>query len=114
MVSVTGTVITYILSVTGRDKAMIKGAGLGIMQWIGIWGLLPKLGLTVKSNKPLTHILSFVDHAIFGATTGLLASKIGDDSLFSDSEIKEDEKLPLTAINHISAPVQPSFKDYGS
>lgn len=98
MVSATGTLVTYMLSITGRDKAMLKGAGVGIMQWIGIWGLLSKLGLTVKSSKPLTHMLSFVDHAAFGASMGLLASKLGDDSLFPDKQVTSDEKLPLTAL----------------
>ena len=97
MVSATGTLVTYMLSITGRDKAMLKGAGVGIMQWIGIWGLLSKLGLTVKSSKPLTHMLSFVDHAAFGASMGLLAAKLGDDSLFPDKEVTNNEKLPLAA-----------------
>lgn len=95
MVSLTGTMVTYLLSVTGRDKAVLKGAGVGIMQWIGIWGLLSRLGVTVKSNKPLTHMLSFLDHAAFGASVGLLASKLGDDSLFPDKKPAKGEKLPL-------------------
>lgn len=37
-VGATGTMITYLLSATGRDKAMIKGAGFGAMQWVSISG----------------------------------------------------------------------------
>lgn len=85
MVSATGSMIVYLLSKTGRDYAVLKGAGVGLMQWIGIWGFLSRIGVTVKSNKALTHILSFVDHALFGAATGYLASKLGDDSLFHES-----------------------------
>lgn len=70
------------------------------MQWIGMWGMFSKLGLTVKSNKPLTHILGCIDHAVFGAAAGLLASKLGDDSLFPDSQVKKGEKLPLVAIDN--------------
>ncbi len=99
IVGVTGVIVTYILSVTGRDKAIIKGVGMGALQWVGIYGLMSRLGLTVKSKKPIAHILSFFDHAVFGATIGLLASKIGDDSLFPDKEVKKSEKLPLVATN---------------
>ncbi|HWI55273.1 MAG TPA: hypothetical protein VNT57_06250 [Desulfobacteria bacterium] len=99
MTSATGAMITYMLSITGRDYAMFKGAGVGIMQWIGIWGIFSKLRLTVKSNKPLTHILGCIDHVVFGATIGLLVSKLGDDNLFPDTQIKKGKKLPLIATN---------------
>lgn len=95
MVSVTGTLITYMLSITGRDKAMIKGAGIGAIQWIGIYGLISRLGLIVKSNKPWTNILSFFEHTVFGASTALLVSKLGDDRLFPDKLVNSDAKLPI-------------------
>lgn len=99
MVSFTGTLITYMLSITGRDKAVIKGAGIGAIQWIGIYGFLSRLGLIVKSNKPWTNILSFIEHTVFGASTAVLVSKLGDDRLFPDKEVNRDEKLPIVAID---------------
>lgn len=87
LTSASGILITYLFYFTGRDFALIKGAGIGVMQWIGIYGLLSKLELTIKSNDPTTHILSAVDHGFFGALTGLLVSKIGDDSLFPDGKL---------------------------
>ncbi|MHB1127947.1 MAG: hypothetical protein ACYC2T_13530 [Bacillota bacterium] len=95
MISVSGVAIAYILSITGRDKAMIKGAGFSALEWITLWGLTGKIGLKVRSKKPLTHILSFVDHVIFGSVTALLVSKLGDNSLFPDNHVKPGHKLPL-------------------
>lgn len=96
MVTTTGVAITYTLSATGRDSAVIKGIGVGTMYWFGLYGLTSALGILPKSKKPLSPLLGFVDHIIFGASCGLIASKLGDDSLFPDNEIKTPEdKLPL-------------------
>lgn len=108
MVATSGVVVTYLLSITGRDKAMLKGTGIGTFQWIAIYGLMSRLGLTVKTNKPVSHMLSFMDHAIYGATMGLLVSKLGDDSLFPDKKVVKGEKLPLVAITNEQSPPKPS------
>lgn len=108
MVATSGTLVTYLLSVSGRDKAILKGAGVGTFQWIAIFGLMSRLGLTVKSNRPLTNILSYFDHLIYGATLGILVSRLGDNSLFPDKEAKKGEKLPLIVTN------QPAHNDYQS
>lgn len=98
MVGVSGVLMSYLLSVTGRDQAIVKGAGFGAVEWIGIWGISAKLGLKVKSKKPLTHILSFIDHVIFGAGTAWLIAKVGDDSLFPDIKVTgPGQKLPLVS-----------------
>lgn len=90
-----GVTTTYTLSATGRDHAILKGVGVGMVYWFGLYGLTSGLGLLPKSKKPLTPLLSFVDHVIGGASIGLIVSKLGDDSLFPDKEVREGEKLPL-------------------
>lgn len=98
MLGMTGILVTYLLSATGRDKAMIKGLGVGTSLWITIYGLSSRLNLSVKSKKPLSPLLSFIDHAIFGSLCGLFASKLGHDSLFPDINIKNaKDKLPLAS-----------------
>ncbi|MEW6171447.1 MAG: hypothetical protein AB1510_00040 [Bacillota bacterium] len=98
VVAASGVIICYLLSISGRDKAVLKGAGFGAIQWVGVWGLTGRLGLKVWSKKPLTHILSFIDHLIFGAGTAWLVSKLGDDSLFPDTRaLGPEEKLPLVS-----------------
>lgn len=104
VISATGILFTYILSATGRDKAVIKGICFGILSWLAIYGIGVKVGLTVGSKKPLASLLSFVDHALFGSLLGLIAPKIGDDSLFPDSNRKGEKKQqPLVATGQETA-----------
>lgn len=108
MISITGILTTYVLSITGRDKAIVKGMGVVTSMWVAIYGLTARLGLSIKSKKPLGPILSYIDHAIFGALCGLFVSKFGDDSLFPDVKIKPEEKLPLAFTSDSKIPKHPS------
>lgn len=92
--SLTGVLVTYILSKTGRDKAMVKGAGVTSMAWLGIYGLTARAGLFAQSKKPLPHFLSFADHALFGALCGLFSAKLGDDSLFPGAKTRDKREQP--------------------
>ncbi|MTI85653.1 MAG: hypothetical protein FH756_17585 [Firmicutes bacterium] len=90
-----GTTIAYTLSLTGKDKAIIKGAGVGTIMWVSIAGLLSNVGLNVQSKKPATPLLSFAEHVIFGTVCSSIITKISDDSLFPDKDIREQDKIPL-------------------
>ncbi|WP_143824648.1 hypothetical protein [Natranaerobius trueperi] len=79
----------YLLSRTGRDKAMFKGFGVGALAFVFIYGLTSKLKEFPQSEKPLAHLLSFLDHVTFGSFCGLLVSKLGDDLLFSKTQSKK-------------------------
>lgn len=91
---VLGSSIVYLLSATGRDYAAIKGMGIGASAWVAVYGLAVRFGVEVRSKKPLAPVLSFIDHALFGALCGVLVSKLGDDSLFPNPQVKKD-KIPL-------------------
>jgi hypothetical protein len=69
--------------------------GAGATFWILVNGLILNLGLKIKSQKPLSPILSLADHLMYGFLTGLLVSKLGDDRLFPDKDNKTKKKLPL-------------------
>lgn len=95
-ISITGIIVTYLLSATGRDKAVLKGLGVSSTAWLAIYGLASRLGITSKSKKPIAPLLSFFDHATLGVLCALIASRLGDDSLFPDkNNLKADEKMPL-------------------
>ena len=49
-----------------------------------------------SNQKPLAPLLSFVDHVLFGGLLGLIAPKIGDDSLFPDNK-QQTGTQPLIA-----------------
>lgn len=94
---VSGVIISYVYSFTGKDFALLKGAGIGVLQWIGMYGLLSKLRVTIKSNDPVVHIISSIDHTVFGVLTGWLITKLGDDSVFPDrKKIKPIRTIKLT------------------
>jgi len=94
-VSVVGSLITYTLSYTGKDHAIIKGAGIGSLMWVGFSGLISNVGLNIKSKKPVTHYYELCQHALFGAICSKLITTLGDNSLFPDKNIKEQEKVPV-------------------
>ena len=79
-----GVIFAYLLSLTGRDHAVVKGVGLGLVSWLTVYGLGSKIGLSVKTKKPLAPVLSFFDHVLYGSLLGLITPKLGDETLFSD------------------------------
>lgn len=100
-VSATGVAGSYLLSLTGKDNAILKGAGLGAIYWMGIFGLSSKASsVMTKSKNPQSVILAFIDHIIFGVGTAYLITKLGDESVFttnSKSARKTFQKLSTQA-----------------
>jgi hypothetical protein len=89
------TTITYMLSLTGKDRALIKGAGFGILMWIFIAGLLSNLGLNIKSRRPVTPLIYLGEHIVFGALCSYFITKLGDNSLFPNDNIRKRTKVPV-------------------
>lgn len=90
------TAITYTLALTGKDKAILKGVGIGAMMWVGISGLISNVGLNIKSKKPSTPLISFAEHLLHGAMCSYMITKIGDDSLFPDNNnVNKHDKIPV-------------------
>ena len=92
LTSVVGVSTTYVLKRTGRDHAILKGMGIAGLSWLGLYSLSTQTHIR-KSKKPLTALLSFGDHLIFGATTGTLAARLGDDSLFPSKNNNQQNKF---------------------
>lgn len=89
------TFITYIISLTGKDKAIVKGAGVGSLMWVGLAGFLSRVGLNIKSKRPSSPLISLAFHLVFGAMCGYTITKLGDDSLFPDRSVSEQQKVPV-------------------
>lgn len=93
LLSVTfGTLITYTLTFTGRDHAAVKGMGFGSFYWLLLFGFATK-ATPVKSRNPFSAILGLVDHLVFGATTALIAAKLGDDSIFPEGRKRIEDAV---------------------
>lgn len=96
-----GVIISYLLSITGRDYAVVKGAGTAAFAWIAVNGMLGGQVMKQKNKNPGPPILSFIDHLVNGGFCGFLVSKLGDDSIFPDTKsLKKDEKLPTISMNN--------------
>lgn len=94
-----GTATTYILSVTGKDKAILKGTAAGIFMWTALYGALGGVGISkVRPASPKTVISQFIAHGAFGAAAAILVTRLGDPGLFSG-------KIPLNASSKAPAAV---------
>lgn len=89
------TFITYTLSLTGKDNAIMKGTGVGALMWVGLAGFLTRVGLNIKSKQPGAPLISLAFHLLFGAMCGYTITKLGDDSLFPDRSVREQQKVPV-------------------
>lgn len=85
-VSSTGVAVSYLLSLTGRDYAMLKGIGVTATQWLVLTSLFSATGITAKSKTKWGEALFLADHILYGALVGKMVSKFGDESLFPDNK----------------------------
>lgn len=77
-----GVTVVQLLARTGRDNAILRGIGVSALAWMSLYGLTTRLKVAPPSRKPLSSILSFADHVIFGALCGWLVEKLGYGALF--------------------------------
>lgn len=95
--SLLGIASVYALSVTGSDKAVLKGAFAGQSMWTLLYGVMGTLGATkVAPVSPQTVMAELVGHTVFGATVALIATALGDPMLFTGG-------TPLSASQFASA-----------
>ncbi|HHT90438.1 MAG: hypothetical protein QM451_06065 [Bacillota bacterium] len=82
-----GIATVYTLSLTGKDKALLKGIFLtGGTAWTALYGAMGTVGATrVQSPMPKTVISESITHGLYGAATAATAAYLGDDSLFNGS-----------------------------
>jgi len=82
--AVLGIATTYTLSITGKDKAILKGASSGMFMWTDLYGALGGIGVTkVRPASSKTILSQFIGHSAFGAVAAALATQLGDPGLFT-------------------------------
>lgn len=85
-----GVGLVYLLTITGKDKAILKGSFTGEAAWAFLFGTLGRLGVTSVTPVSSKTILSqYIAHIAFGATSTYLVIKLGDPKLFTG-------EIPLT------------------
>jgi hypothetical protein len=104
-----GTV--YMLSITGKDKALLKGALTGQVMWQSLYGVMATMGATkVQPFSPKTVLTEFVSHTAYGTVAAAIAVKLGDDKLFTGAaplnasplkSVKRDAAQPQSQFNRL-------------
>jgi hypothetical protein len=86
-----GIAMTYLLSATGKDKAIIKGAGMSGVFWMILYGNYANMGgSTVRPALPSTILSNLVGHFGYGVVTSFVITRIGDPALFKN-------EIPITS-----------------
>jgi len=93
-----GVTCIYWATLMGKEKYLLKGAGLGAAEWATLYGVLSKLGATaIFPVKPKDAFATYISHLVFGATKMAIAVNLGDTRLFKPSnltlEIDEPQEL---------------------
>ena len=88
--SILGVGLTYLYSVTGKDKAAFKGIAFSVFAWGLLYGSIATLGgSSVRPVLSKTLISNLMGHIAYGITASSLITHLGDRGLF-------DGTIPLT------------------
>lgn len=86
----------YVLKLTGKDHALMKGVGYGHGAWTLFMGGANKLGVaSMHPLSPKSVLSTYIEHTLYGLGAYLVATKLGDENLFA----KEDIEKPVSTIN---------------
>jgi len=91
----TGVILTYILSASGKDNAILKGMGTGAFLWVLVDGMISTHVFKVESKKPLSPTMHLFDHLLYGTLCATLITRLGDESLFPPESKPLKKRIPL-------------------
>ncbi|MCO1601405.1 hypothetical protein [Desulfosporosinus nitroreducens] len=97
-----GVTCIYWLTLMGKDKHFIKGAGLGAAEWGVLYGVASRLGATsIFPVKPKDAIATFISHLAFGVTKMTIAVNLGDERLFKPKNLTMEIDEPQNLLSKI-------------
>lgn len=89
-----GVGLTYLLSLSGKDKAAAKGAFTGLFTWTALYGLSAQLGASsMRPALPKTLISNMIGHVVHGVVSSTIIAGVGDPGLFNGN-------IPLSSTKH--------------
>jgi hypothetical protein len=100
-----GGCMTYALSASGKDKAIIKGTGMSAVFWTFFYGNYANMGgSTVRPALPSTILSNLVGHLGYGVTTSYMITRLGDPALFSNEIplINTQQENQVKATKHMT------------
>lgn len=85
-----GVPIMFLLSLTGKDYAILKGATLGHLAWVYFYGGINRVRMSKKFPLPLkSDLTACFAHIIYGMTTAAVIKALGHDDLFTPAKIMD-------------------------
>lgn len=91
-----GVGLVYLLKMTGKDHALIKGAIYGQTAWTTLFGVAGKLGASnIYPTDAKTVLSGYMNHNLYGIGAALAATALGDEDLFRKEDIDLKEKIEL-------------------
>ena len=102
--ALSGVPVVYLLSWTGRDHYLLKGAAMGVLWWQVVYGLFPRLRmLQVDPQETETNLSALLNHLAYGLVAAAAAVHLGHPDLFpsqgkeSSRETRGDDPRQQTA-----------------
>lgn len=90
-----GVSCSYWLTLMGKDKYLLKGAGLGAAEWAVLYGVLSKFGATaIFPVKPKDALATYISHLVFGVTKITITRHLGDERLFKPKNLSLEIEKP--------------------
>lgn len=84
MAALFGVGVTYLLSATGTDRGIAKGAMAGAALWAVVAGGLSTLGATANHPvDPKSALVNLSSHLAFGAVTAAVIERVGAPEIFN-------------------------------
>lgn len=94
-----GVTCIYWAILMGKDKYLLKGAGLGAMEWSALYGVLSNIGATnIYPVKTKDALDTYISHLAFGATKMAIAVNLGDERLFKPSNLTQEIDEPQSLL----------------
>ena len=83
-----GILLVYLISFTGKDKAIIKGCLTGLLGFGLFRGILARIGIVATYPKDVaTNAMMSFSSSLWGIIAGLLVPLIGHKDLFEPSPL---------------------------
>lgn len=84
----TGVAQTYIFSKTGKDQLLVKSTSMGVFSWLLLHGVSSRITQSFKADDspPRTAFGSLISAILDCYISGVIITKLGDDSLFPDHD----------------------------
>ena len=84
-----GIGLVYLLKLTGKDHALIKGVIYGDSAWTVLYTFANKLGVSkIYPLDPKTNLSGYMNNTLYGIGTVLAATTLGDEDLFAKEDIE--------------------------